>query len=641
MNGPFSPNYISSSNDYEYDGDTGDVINSPLFPDESSSIAEHANSDATDDGGYTTITNMIAEGIRSKSTFEVVEVDTLSYGISNNSNPSLVNEGGSSGQVTLSFPHGTVVDHPYDEYRGVKARYSNSFGREEIVPPTNNQQDPPIGCDQSTALSSLTNNESFFMRWLHPKECGEMMLFDPFRDAMRPPISTGNQSHGLRRETLGWNRLIVTSLSSIFRSRPPHQNPEFHLQNPQSPALPLSTLCPPQDLVITTTHSHMTPSVCSSSSVINNVTSLQGVVPSDGQQPSTTLTNHDGAAVMRSYKQYNSTSSDEDLNHEKRKRRRMLLLTSFLTLLIVGIVSIAIVASRDSETSEEEYTTNSADKHHQDSDGALPNACCIDGMNDLDEWSGEVEVALPALFNETDDFSTLTPALEVEDAASVSLASSQNNEPPSSQPPPTPFTSEIASPHGSSVTEAIPTLENDKIPNPVSLLNSEDVTEDIFSAKLGSRTETPSSFVTASPTFRVDAPSSSILLPDHTDHPIQPSYRPTTKQPAKELSKKPSKRPTRRPRTRKPSEKPTSRPTPKPVIREVPSVPVISTDVPTDNPSLSPVHFPTFMPSTAEPSSSEPTKRPTVHPVTSHPTTSTPSINPAAVSISNCMFYIL
>lgn len=98
-----------------------------------------------------------------------------------------------------------------------------------------------------------------------------------------------------------------------------------------------------------------------------------------------------------------------------------------------------------------------------------------------------------------------------------------------------------------------------------------------------------------------------------------------TEQPTKEPSKKPTHRPTRI-KTRRPSNKPTPHPTLKPSIRDIQSIPATSTDRPIYSPSLSPIRFPTFMPSTLEPSIN-PTKRPSDYPIMHEPSY-TPSGSP-------------
>ena len=519
---PFQTKPVEIPN-YEYDVDTGDIVYPSLFPDDEPSTvvyndsADQSLSLETDDGGYTTITNLIAEGIRSKSTFEVVEVDASSYCVSeslqsgtnvtSNFSGVLI---GSTENSPRSFPDGAIIDDRiHDEYAAMSSVHGDLPGKKREVIAYNENEDPSV-CERSTALSSLTNTDSFFPRWLNPRDRVDI-LFDPFRDAMRPPPSATNE-HLAIRETTGLNRLILAStknLSSIFRPRP---HPEFHL-NHKHPAVAVAR--PPENLIISATNS---PSVCSTSSGINKKSNTQSSI---SQAHSVTqLMNNDvreryGAAVMRSYKQHGYQSPVphsyplDEIPIRKENRKKILLLIACFSLLIIGVVSVAVVTGGDDESGDY-VVSNSVEAHRKGSNGSLPEACCIESTSEYDDMTDgsngvnledkyqssafeHLVVAFPAdsnkteilvVSNSTDDalekFNGATiPSLEpIGDTAVVSLASSQNNDSPPS--PPNPTASHVASPH-------------------VASIHGTDM-EGVFSAKLGARSDAPTnSIFTISP----------------------------------------------------------------------------------------------------------------------------------------------
>ena len=516
---PFEAKRVQSPN-YEYDVDTGDIVYPSLFPDDEPSTVDYRDYEDqslsldTDDGGYTTITNLKAEGIRSKSTFEVVEVDASSYCVSESlqSGTNVTSDCGgvliaSSSENSPSFPDGAIIDYPYDEYAAVNTANGDSPDTRGNAIAQNENEDSSV-CDRSTALSSLTNNDSLFLRWLNPRDRVDM-LFDPFRDAMRPPLSASNDNRRTIRETSGLNRLILTStknLSSIFRPRP---HPEFHLNHPHSP--PMLTN-PPENLIISATHS---PSVCSTTSENNKNSNVQSSISqahSISQLMNNDVRERYGAAVMRSYKMHrypvlvtHPSSSDENTTG-KQKRNRLSLLVACFALLIIGVVSVAVVTGReDGESSSREYVSNSAEEHTQAGNGSLPGACCIESTSNRDELIAggtngvdlqdeyqssvleHVSLAFLADSNKTESDSleefvdTKIPQLDpTGDTGVVSLASSHNNDLPPSQPNPTPLASHVASPHVASIHDT-------------------DM-EDVFSAKLSARSEAPTnSIFTISP----------------------------------------------------------------------------------------------------------------------------------------------
>lgn len=480
MNKHLASEHVQNPGGWEYDGDTGNIVYPNLFPDDELSTIDHREvpiadrSLDSDDGGFTTITNLLAEGIRSRSTFEVVEIEASSYAVSE-SLQSATNVTAGSGEAapassdtSPSFPDGAFVDHPsFDEYHRVKvkARYSDPPNNTNRTIVQNEDQDQSAD-DGSTTLSSLTNNESMFLRWLNPKDRVDM-LFDPFRDAMRPPLF--EQNNGSNREVSGLTRIIVTSarnLSSIFRPRP---HPEFHFNRPQS-APAISTSSTPENLVITTTHS-VTPSLCTTASD-NRVSSLQiSTQAHSASQPfNNDMRDRYCAAVMRSYQLKHSpvvpSSSTPGENNKQKRCKVLITMTCFAFVLCVA-VSVAVTATRKNSSANEKHVSNSADKHRQ-GDGSLPSACCVDDiMQSLDEVpmdaetaepeedAGtsvyEVEVALPAAGDGTgNDGSPET--VEVDEPVDlVVFASSQNNEPRPSQMPPTPISSHATTPHVASI----------------------------------------------------------------------------------------------------------------------------------------------------------------------------------------------
>ncbi|KAL7511053.1 hypothetical protein ACHAXN_007971 [Cyclotella atomus] len=617
MNEHLASEHVQIPGDWEYDGDTGNIVCPDLFSDDEPSTIDHREmipsadnslSLDTEDGGFTTITTLLAEGIRSKSTFEVVEIEASSN-CASESLQSATNLTSGSGEAALvssdnspSFPDGAIVDHPFDEYHQVKARCSDPSNRHPTIV-QNEDQDQSVD-DESTTLSSLTNNESMFLRWLNPKD-RVGMLFDPFRDAMRPPLFEQNNIPS--REISGFNRIIVASarnLSSIFRPRP---HPEFHFNRPQT-APAISTSSTPENLVITTTHS-VTPSLCTSASD-NRVASFPSSTQSHGvsQLFNNEVRERYGAAV-RSYQLKHPpvalTPPSPDENN-KRKRCRLLIMVTCFALMFVA-VSIAVAATRKSSNASDEQESNLADKHRQ-GDGSLPSACCVDDMQSLDQVPvnvdaetsiyEHVEIALPAAGNSTGSSETVEPV-------DVVVFASSQNEPQPSPTPPTPIASHVATPHVASI-DAVSI-------DAVVLESIEDITE-----ISGSKTEAPTS--TISPT-RADT-IISVVLPQEPIDLLTPI-------PTEQLTKEPSKKPTHRPtriKTRRPSNKPTPHPTLKPSIRDIQSIPATSTDRPIYSPSLSPIRFPTFMPSTLEPSIN-PTKRPSDYPIMHEPSY-TPSGSP-------------
>lgn len=530
--------------DVEYDVDTGGIVSFSLFPDETSTIdhRESASADqsigiSTDDGGFTTISNLINEGVRTTSTFEVVELDASSSCISESlqSGTAVTSNYGdkpliSSSEGSPSFPNiGTVVDshnpyrYPYHNPSNDRSNENNSPLQVTVI--QNEDQDQSV-CDQSTALSSLTNNDnSMWMKWMNPRDRVEM-LFDPFRDAMHPPLFSSNDNQAFR-ELTGFNRFIATSarnLSSVFRIRP-HPHPEFHLNQPHS--IPSSL---PEN--ITTTHSPSGNSVSEfghdvvgTHGSLSNVHSVSQLMTSDAR-------GRYGDTIMKSSKYYPTLVPKVDENqYENIKRRKCLLLSSFFALLIVGVGSVAAVLGG----SKGNAISSTANEHHQGperGDGSLPSACCVEDVTELDKIPGELEnddltddgphvvldqalAAIPALnssifdgdsleelpnatstpldsdsnesnTSESRDSSSTSSLEPIEGTGTVSLASSQQ--------------SEATLAHLEDDPEDIMTSSTVTPPSPTVLIGG--VLDDIISAKLSSTTEAPTSFAyTPSPTM--------------------------------------------------------------------------------------------------------------------------------------------
>jgi hypothetical protein len=91
----------------------GDTIHSSLFPDDESSTEDHREARSTNpslghstvDGEFTTITNVSADGIRRKSTFEVQKTDAFSASLNSATNGSVSGDTpGGYGDVLIPDP---------------------------------------------------------------------------------------------------------------------------------------------------------------------------------------------------------------------------------------------------------------------------------------------------------------------------------------------------------------------------------------------------------------------------------------------------------------------------------------------------------------------------------------------------------
>ena len=446
MDESFSSEHVQTPSIWEHKGDTSTTAFPNLFFDDSissvggASCADpsiHLSTDCTDDGGYSTITNVIAEGIRSKSTFEVIEIDSSS---SCAGCDELVLKRLSD--VSPSFPDGTIVNSPHDQYQE-QGNYHDPIDRQDAIIHVNDDQD--FNADNSIAMSSLTNNESSLsVRWRSATD-RMGMLFKPFRDASRPQVTSFDETYGSDREVSGLNSFIVTSPENVLSIFRPQPHPEFHIRQ-STPVI--SSSCSPENLVITTTHSHNTHSICMVGSDIEVRNSEEHSVP----QPFTDdKRDRYGAAVMRSYqpKQHPFMLLSSFAENAKCKKLHIMSLL-IISALLVGIISVTIIAGGESNVLNEESITNSAEKQPQESgqdNVSLPSACCINHVDHFDAMQKETEnnkvkqelytsifdhdvVALPAIMNGTYTEDTLMnnpslPIESVEDIGSISSASSK------------------------------------------------------------------------------------------------------------------------------------------------------------------------------------------------------------------------
>lgn len=463
---------------WEYDGDTGIIVYPNLFSDElrvpSPDHQERTDVSlaSSDDGAFTTITNLGEAIAKAKSTFEVVEIDTSSCcvsdyarsacdGITDNSEAAgddalfnwALSSGDESPRTKSSFPEGSIIlDHNHTGHSEVNGGYGLSPDKQGIIIQDDNQD--PCACDRSSAVSSLTYNDSVFpLRLFIPRD-SIGMIFDPFLEAKRSLPSSA--PHGNKRSSggvTGLNRFITSTrnVASIFRPQPKFVRTDLHLHRAQSSSV-LPASCPPAQLVITTTYSHLTPSVCSNSSGDKNKTlarapslceSNDSHLHSISQLFTNEVRERYPTAVLRSYQRHYypsfslcKASLDEGV---QRKRRRLFFLLLFLASLVAGVISIAVIATgRDANRLHELSTIDKLQDGSVLGDGSLPNACCLEGIHHLDKMTGDTENdeedaegttgvgnALPGDHNSSSgDDGGMGPI--------VSLASSQNSDPLSS-----------------------------------------------------------------------------------------------------------------------------------------------------------------------------------------------------------------
>eukprot|EP00804_Cyclotella_cryptica_P001409 CCRYP_003657-RA/>CCRYP_003657-RA protein AED:0.04 eAED:0.04 QI:186/0.9/1/1/0.7/0.63/11/5768/717 len=654
---------------WEYDGDTGNIVYPHLFDDDvivpspDHEDRSHLSLASTDDGAFTTITTLGEAIIQAKSTFEVVEIDTSSCCVSDSlrsaydgTNDNSEVAGGDamlhwalssqdkSPRTKSSFPEGSIVlGHEHSGPRDDKGGQSLSPDRQGLIIQDDNQD--PCACDRSTAVSSLTHNDSFFpLRLFSPKDCVGV-VFDPFLEAMRPPPTSAPD--GIKRfnsEIKGWNRFMSSTrnLKSIFR---PHPKCDLHMHRAQLSSV-LPTSCSPEHLVITTTHSHLTPSVCSDSSGNNNIRFARAPSLSESNASHThsisqlftnELRERYPSAVLRSYQRhyYPSFWSRKAFVDEgaERKPRRIYWLVLCLASLLAGIISITVVATRrDIEVMTNElYELSSVDKLHHESEqgnGSLPNACCLEGMDYLDEVIGGADNAEkePEGISQAGTVIIIrdenTSSGDISDGGTghiVSLASSQNNDPPIATTYPSPT-----------------------IPSPE--LNRTASIEDAISPKLSPLTDAPTNFLTVDPSFHYTnaqtfsnayPPSVVDIAPNQPQPTHHTSPNPTNKptpRPSSELSTRnpsipPSERPMRQPRTKSPINRPSERPTPLPVVR-------LPSELATDVPTLSQINLPTFLPTVLPPILLNESRAPSLRPSYSESHNETGSEGPAGLTKS-------